>query len=340
MVGRLCLGVQELRRRRAVGHGRAGRRLARADDVGADDAGRQGGRGRGRPRHGDATLPAAPEGRADVHQFGRLDLCLDARARPSRQARRRRRARQIRCDPGEGHGRHRRVGLYDEGPCAAGGRRSEMALHHRLPRQSRRESQAGDGVTAAPQQPSRRCSARRSDQANFASGGERPMRILIFALSIVAASTFAGAASAQVPSTIAAPGESAVVTLHAEGAQVYECKAGSDGKLAWAFREPIATLLLDGKTVGRHYAGPNWEHVDGSAVVGKAVANVAGKTPSDIPWLKLEVTAHRGSGLLSGVKTVQRINTRGGAHAGACDRAGALYSAPYSADYVFLKKGP
>jgi len=73
----------------------------------------------------------------DVHQFGRLDLCLDARARPSRQARRRRRARQIRCDPGEGHGRHRRVGLYDEGPCAAGGRRSEMALHHRFPRQGR-----------------------------------------------------------------------------------------------------------------------------------------------------------------------------------------------------------
>jgi len=74
-------------------------------------------------------------------------------------------------------------------------------------------------------------------------------------------------------------------------------------------------------------------------VVGKAVANVAGKTPSDIPWLKLEVTAHRGSGLLSGVTTVQRINTQGGVHAGACDKAGALHSAPYAADYVFLKKG-
>jgi hypothetical protein len=165
------------------------------------------------------------------------------------------------------------------------------------------------------------------------------MRIAMFALSIVAASTLAGTASAQVPPAIAAPGESAVVTLHAEGAQVYECKAGSDGKLAWAFREPIATLLLDGKTVGRHYAGPNWEHVDGGAVVGKAVANAAGKTPSDIPWLKLEVTAHRGSGLLSGVTTVQRINTRGGVHMGACDQAGALHSAPYAADYVFLKKG-
>src|SRR5262245_64205656 len=109
-----------------------------------------------------------------------------------------------------------------------------------------------------------------------ASGGGRPMRIAMFALSIVTASTLAGTASAQVPSAIAAPGESAVVTLHAEGAQVYECKAGSDGKLAWAFREPIATLLLDGKTVGRHFVGPSWEQVDGRAGVGKAVANVGG----------------------------------------------------------------
>ena len=67
------------------------------------------------------------------------------------------------------------------------------------------------------------------------------------------------------PAAIAAPGETVVATWHAEGAQVYECKAGADGKLAWAFREPIATLLLDGKTIGRHYAGPNWEHMDGSA---------------------------------------------------------------------------
>ena len=164
------------------------------------------------------------------------------------------------------------------------------------------------------------------------------MRISVFVLAVIGAATLASTASAQVPPALAAPGESAVVTLHAEGAQIYECKAGTDGKLAWAFREPIATLLLDGKSVGRHFAGPSWEHVDGSALVGKAVANVAGQTPGDIPWLKLEVTAHRGNGTLSSVTTVQRINTHGGVHAGGCDNAGALHSAPYSADYVFLKK--
>jgi hypothetical protein len=159
------------------------------------------------------------------------------------------------------------------------------------------------------------------------------------ALAVLAVPAVAGTASAQIPPAIAAPGETVVATLHAEGAQVYECKAGNDGKLAWAFREPIATLLLDGKTVGRHYAGPNWEHADGSAVTGKVVANAPGKGAGDIPWLKLEVTAQRGSGTLSGVTTVQRINTAGGAHAGACEKAGAFHSAPYAADYVFLKKG-
>jgi len=147
------------------------------------------------------------------------------------------------------------------------------------------------------------------------------------------------AADTPLPGAIAAPGETVVLSTHAEGAQVYECKAGTDGKLSWLFREPIATLMADGKTVGRHYAGPNWEHVDGSAVTAKAAGNAPGATANDIAWLKLEVIAHRGSGILSGVTTVQRINTEGGQLKGACDKLGATKSAPYSADYVFLKKG-
>jgi hypothetical protein len=145
-------------------------------------------------------------------------------------------------------------------------------------------------------------------------------------------------AQTPLPETIAAPGETIILTVHAEGAQVYECKAGADGKLAWAFREPIATLFVDGKTIGRHYAGPNWEHIDGSAVVGKATGNAPGATANDIPLLKLEVTSHRGNGVLSGVTTVQRINTKGGKVEGPCEVAGTFKSVPYSAVYVFLKK--
>src|SRR5436305_9253057 len=128
------------------------------------------------------------------------------------------------------------------------------------------------------------------------------------ALLLLSGSLPIARAQTPLPDAIAAPGETAVLTVHAEGAQVYECKAGADGKLAWAFREPIATLLADGKTIGRHYAGPNLEHADGSAVVGKAAGNAPGATANDIPWLKLEVTSRRGTRVLSGVTTIQRIH--------------------------------
>ena len=166
-----------------------------------------------------------------------------------------------------------------------------------------------------------------------------PKSAALALLLLSGAMASAAAAETPLPEAIAAPGESVLLSVHAEGAQVYDCKAGADGKLAWAFREPIATLMADGKTVGRHYAGPNWEHVDGSAVTGKAAGSAPGATPNDIPWLKLEVISRRGSGILSGATTVQRINTHGGKFDGACDQAGATHSAPYSADYVFLRKG-
>jgi hypothetical protein len=168
------------------------------------------------------------------------------------------------------------------------------------------------------------------------------MRISKTAIAALLMSTLLAGARAgetSLPDAILAPGETIVLTLHAEGAQIYECKAGNDGKLAWAFREPIASLMESGKTVGRHYAGPNWDHADGSGVTGKAVGNAPGATANDIPWLKLEVTAHRGTGILAPVSTVQRINTEGGKLDGACDKAGSFRSVPYDADYVFLRKG-
>jgi hypothetical protein len=147
-----------------------------------------------------------------------------------------------------------------------------------------------------------------------------------------------GGACAQVPDAVAAPGKTAVTTLHAEGIQLYECKTdAASNKLTWQFREPVATLIADGKTVGRHYAGPNWDLADGSGVTGKAAGRAPGATPKDIPLLKLEVTAQRGTGQLTGVTIVQRLATKGGAAEGDCEKAGAFLSVPYSADYAFLK---
>lgn len=164
-------------------------------------------------------------------------------------------------------------------------------------------------------------------------------RATLALLMLLGSVTSGPAAETSLPDAIAAPGQAIVLTAHAEGAQVYECKAGPDGKPAWAFREPIATLLVDGKTVGRHYAGPSWELNDGSAVTGKVAGSAPGSTANDIAWLKLDVAAHRGAGALTAATTVQRINTKGGKLEGACEQPGAFRSAPYSADYVFLRKG-
>jgi hypothetical protein len=147
------------------------------------------------------------------------------------------------------------------------------------------------------------------------------------------------AAMAQVPAAVDVPGAKTIATFQGVGAQIYECKAGSDSKLAWSFREPIAALIDDGKTVGRHYGGPTWEDVDGSKVIAKASGNAPGATTADIPWLKLDVTKHTGHGLMSKVTTIQRLNTHGGALSGSCDKAGDFKSIAYTATYVLLHKG-
>ena len=144
-------------------------------------------------------------------------------------------------------------------------------------------------------------------------------------------------AAAEVPSAIAAAGETLVTTIHAVGAQVYECRSDSAGKLVWQFREPIATLLIDGKTVGRHYAGPTWELMDGSAVSGKVAARAPGASPNDIPLLKLEAVAWHGAGKFSGVTTIQRLNTHGGNVEAPCNSSGTFLSVPYTADYTFYR---
>ena len=147
-----------------------------------------------------------------------------------------------------------------------------------------------------------------------------------------------GASAADLPDTIVAKGQAAVLQVHAEGAQIYQCDADASGRMAWQFREPIASMFSDGKTVGRHYVGPTWE-LEGSEIVGKAVGRAPGVTAKDIPWLKLDVVKNRGDGLLKNVATVQRVNTAGGVPPGAsCDAADSSKQVrvPYTADYTFF----
>jgi hypothetical protein len=168
-----------------------------------------------------------------------------------------------------------------------------------------------------------------------------PMRVQVLTVAFTFALLAVGTkAFAQVPDAIAAaPGEAPMVTIHGEGAQIYECKLDAGGELAWQFREPIATLLIGGNTVDRHYAGPSWELADSSFVNAKVAGRAPGATAKDIPLLRLEVTSQRGAGQLTGASSIQRINTKGGVAEGACDQAGKFLAVPYSADYVFFRKG-
>jgi len=163
-------------------------------------------------------------------------------------------------------------------------------------------------------------------------------QVSLSALVLAALVLPTSAANAEAPDAISVRGEALVATVHAVGSQVYECRFNTAGNLVWQFREPIASLFIDGKTVGRHYAGPHWEMSDGSVVRAKVAGNALGASHNDIPLLKLEVTESHGSGHLSGVTTIQRLNTRGGFTDATCNAAGTFLSVPYTADYAFYRK--
>ena len=158
---------------------------------------------------------------------------------------------------------------------------------------------------------------------------------LAIALTAMTSAT-ATAADAPLPDGFATPGLKVLARVQAIGDQIYECKAEASGAKTWQFREPLATLLQDGKTVGRHFAGPQWLFDDGSFVKGKLAVKADGATPQDIPWLKLDVVDQGGEGRLSGTTTVERVATQGGVLAGACETIGALHLEPYRADYFFF----
>jgi Protein of unknown function (DUF3455) len=165
------------------------------------------------------------------------------------------------------------------------------------------------------------------------------MNRLLFVLALLG--PFADAARAEgiknLPASIAIKAGVPVAKLQAAGAQIYMCAKNTAGALVWTFREPVASLLENGTTVGRHFVGPTWEFVDGSRVVGEVVSKAPGATAKDIAWLKLSVNEPPKSGLVAGATSVLRIDTKGGVFEGACDTEGELHSEPYTAAYIFVK---
>jgi hypothetical protein len=130
----------------------------------------------------------------------------------------------------------------------------------------------------------------------------------------------------------------------ATGYQVYACVATSDGYFGWTLKGPEADLFdTSGRRIGRHYAGPTWEAIDGSKVGASVKARADAPDGKAIPWLLLGATSNGGNGVLTRVASIQRLNTAGGSNppAQACDAAhvGAEERVPYTATYYFYAPG-
>jgi Protein of unknown function (DUF3455) len=168
---------------------------------------------------------------------------------------------------------------------------------------------------------------------------------LVFAIS-ACAQVPTLTSSVQIPDQIkGAANESLAVIAAARGVQIYECRAGKDSAGAdWALVAPEAELFdTSGKKIGKHFAGPRWESIDGSVIAGTTKARIDAPQADAIPWLLLSARSVGPEGAFSKVESVQRVNTVGGnAPATGCSPAtvGQVARVPYTADYYFLVAGP
>ena len=163
-------------------------------------------------------------------------------------------------------------------------------------------------------------------------------------LAVLVASGAANGVQAMepVPAAIQAPaGAVPYLEILASGVQIYECSLRPDSTYQWTLKAPRASLSdKSGKTFGKHYAGPTWEALDGSLVVGEPKAQSPSPTPGAIAWVLLAAKSSSPSGVLSDVKYVHRLATVGGvAPAQGCSDSTIRQQVevPYTATYVFYR---
>lgn len=168
------------------------------------------------------------------------------------------------------------------------------------------------------------------------------LRLVAVATAVSLGSSLA-LAQADLPEPVRVPaGHTMAMKAVGVGELTYECKAKAADANAyeWVFVGPVAKLMdASNKEVGKYYAGPTWESMDGSKVTGKQVA-VAPAQPGSIPLQLVKAEPAMGKGAMTGVTYIQRVNTKGGvAPADPCtaSSAGMKKQVPYQADYVFFR---
>jgi hypothetical protein len=137
------------------------------------------------------------------------------------------------------------------------------------------------------------------------------------------------------PEVAVPDGQEQAFRLHADGVQIYSWSGTN-----WVFRAPEARLLNDrNEVVGKHFAGPTWEGMDGGQVIGKVVTNAPAYNSNAIPHLLLKVVSAPATGTFAGITYIQRVNTVGGKAPPAPGSAvGEEARVDYSAEYVFCRE--
>ncbi|SJM91816.1 conserved hypothetical protein [Crenothrix polyspora] len=144
-----------------------------------------------------------------------------------------------------------------------------------------------------------------------------------------------------IPGVIQVPsGNTPLFTLHATGEQIYQC-ALKDKAYKWIVYPNALLMDEQGQKVGTHSKGPAWQYKDGSRVTGKISQKTDEPRDKAMPWLLIEAVDHKGSGLLSTVSYINRVNTQGGLEPMLpCDgnHLGSEKPVAYTADYIFYAR--
>ena len=203
--------------------------------------------------------------------------------------------------------------------------------------------------------------------------------LFAFALVVACALSAVAVASAQSANFPTTPGEITppvgnvpFLLGHAQGSQGYICLPNPDGTTSWTVNapRPEATLFSDGLGKGfqiiTHFASINakpkpgitpplsgnatWQSsLDTSKVWAAAVNHIDAGTDASCPHngsiacLLLQSVGNQagstGGRLLANVTFVQRLNTNGGLAPTTACSVGQTQLVPYTADYVFFRKG-
>ena len=158
---------------------------------------------------------------------------------------------------------------------------------------------------------------------------------------LVASSALLASCASIAPQTVSIDppaGAQEVLRLDASGEQIFRCARDTQGWF-WHFEAPNAYLFdpIKNQAVAKHGYHFSFVHNDGS----KLVTRIIRYRPQteNLTEALFAVTESTSGGVFSGVKYIQRLNTRGGLPTQKCSEAkkGHVLRVPFEAQFVFYK---